>query len=56
MFKTKQKSEPSYLATISDADSRRHTRKVYPSWSNGDEEVSHSPSAQRVYLIQHDTT
>ena len=49
MFKTQQKSEPSYLAVISDANSRRNTRKLYPGWSNGDEEgVSHSSSAQRV--------
>ena len=46
MFKTQQKSEPSHLATISDADSR-----LYPGWSNGDEEgVSNSSSAQRVYF------
>ena len=50
IFKTQQKSQLSYLAIISDADSRRNTRKLYPSWSNGDEEgVSHSSSAQRVY-------
>ena len=28
MFKTQQKSEPSYLAVISDADSRRNTRNL----------------------------
>ena len=51
MFKTQQKSEPSYLAVISDADSRRNMRKLYPSWSNGDEEgVSHSSNVQRVYF------
>ena len=43
MFKTQQKLEPSYLALISDADSRRNLRKLYPSWSNGDKEgVSHT--------------
>ena len=43
MFKTQQKLEPSYLALISDADSRRNMRKLYPSWSNGDKEgVSHT--------------
>ena len=51
MFKTQQKSEPSYLTVISDADSRRNMRKLYLSWSNGDEEgVSHSSGAQRVYF------
>ena len=51
MLKTQQKSEPSHLATISDADSRRNMRRLYPGWSNGDEEgVSHSSSAQRVYF------
>ena len=40
MFKTQQKSEASYLAVISDADSRRNVRKLYPSWSNGDEAES----------------
>ena len=51
MFKTQQKSESSHLATISDADSRRNMRRLYPGWSNGDEEgVSHSSSAQRVYF------
>ena len=39
------------MATISDADSRRNMGKLYPSWSNGDEEgVCHSSSAQRVYF------
>ena len=47
MFKTQQKSEPSYLAVISDADSRRIMRKLYPCWSNGDEEgVSNSFNLQ----------
>ena len=51
MFKTQQKSEPSYLTVISDADSRRNMRKLYPSWSNGNEEgVSHSSNVQRVYF------
>ena len=51
MLKTQEKSEPSFVAVISDADSRRSTRKLYPSWSNGDEEgVSRSSSAQRVYF------
>ena len=51
MFKTHQKSEPSYLAIIPDADSRKNMRKSYPSWSNGDEEgVSYSSSAQTVYF------
>ena len=50
MFKTQQKSEPSYLAIISDADSRTNMRKLYPGWSNGDEEgVSHS-SVHREYI------
>ena len=50
-FKTQQKSEPSYLAIIPDADSRRNMRKLYPSWSSGDEEgTSHSSSVQRVYF------
>ena len=31
IFKTQYKSKPSYLAVISDADSRRHMRKLYPS-------------------------
>ena len=49
MFKTQQKSKPSYLAIISDAYSRRNMRKLYPSCSNGNEEwVTHSSSAQRV--------
>ena len=43
--------QPSYLAVISDADSRMNMRKLYLSWSNGDEEgVSHSSSAQTVYF------
>ena len=51
MFKAQQKSEPFYLAVISDADSRRNMRKLYPSWSNGDEEgASHFFNAQRVYF------
>ena len=51
MFKTQQISEPSYLAVISDTDSRRNMRKLYPSWNNGDEEgVSHSSNLQRVYF------
>ena len=51
MFKTQQISEPSYLAIIPDADSRRNIRKLYPSWNIGDEEgISHSSSAQRVYF------
>ena len=51
MFKVQQKSEPSYLTVISDGDSRKNMRKLYPSWSNGDEEgVSHSSSAQRIYF------
>ena len=50
MFKIQPNSEPSYLAIILDADSKKNVRKLYPSWSNGDEEgVSHSSSAQRVY-------
>ena len=50
MFKIQPNSEPSYLAIILDADSKKNMRKLYPSWSNGDEEgVSHSSSAQRVY-------
>ena len=50
MFKIQPSSEPSYLAIILDADSKKNVRKLYPSWSNGDEEgVSHSSSAQRVY-------
>ena len=31
ILKTQYKSKPSYLAVISDADSRRHMRKLYPS-------------------------
>ena len=51
MFKTKQKSEPSYLAVISDADSRRNMRKLYPSWSNVDEGgVNQSSCAQKIYF------
>ena len=50
MFKIQPNSELSYLAIILDADSKKNMRKLYPSWSNGDEEgVSHSSSAQRVY-------
>ena len=50
MFKIQPNSEPSYLAIILDADSKKNMRKLYPSWSNGDEEgVSHSSSAQTVY-------
>ena len=50
MFKIQPNSEPSYLAIILDADSKKNVRKLYPIWSNGDEEgVSHSSSAQRVY-------
>ena len=50
MFKIQPNSEPSYLAIILDADSKKNVRKLYPSWSNGDEEgLSHSSSAQRVY-------
>ena len=50
-FKTQQKSEPSYFAVISDADSRRHMRKLYASWSNGDDkETSHFSNTQRVYF------
>ena len=46
IFKTQLKSEPSYLAVISDADSRRHMRKLCPSWSNDDGKgVSHSSNA-----------
>ena len=30
MFKIQQKPEPSYLAFISDGDSRRNMRKLYP--------------------------
>ena len=30
MFKIQQKSEPSYFAFISDGDSRRNMRKLYP--------------------------
>ena len=51
MFKTKQKSEPSYLAVISDADSKRNMRKLYPSWSNVDEGgVNQSSCAQKIYF------
>ena len=51
MFETQEKLEPSYLEIIPDADSRRKMGKVYPSWSNGDEEgFSHSTNAQRVYF------
>ena len=51
MFKTQQKSEPSHLAAISDADLRRNMGKLCPSWSNGDEEgISYSSCAQRVYF------
>ena len=50
MFNIQQKLEPSYLAIILDADSRKNMRKVCTIWSNGDEEgVSYSSSAQRVY-------
>ena len=56
MFKTQQKSEQSYLAIISDVDSRRNMGKLYPSWSNGDEEgVSHSSSAQKVYFNEYNS-
>ena len=50
MFKTQQKSEPSCLEIIPDADSRRNMKKSYPSWSNGDEEMVIHSSAQRVHL------
>ena len=46
MFKTHQKSEPPYLALISDANQRRNMRKLYPSWSKG---ASHSSSAQSKF-------
>ena len=51
MLMNQQKSEPSHLAVLSDADSRRHMRKQYPRWSNGDEKaVSHSSNVKRVYF------
>ena len=55
MFKTQKKSGLSYLAVISNADSRRNMRKLYPRWSNVDEEgASHSSIAQRVYFNEED--
>ena len=50
MFKVQQKSEPSYLTVISDADSRKNMRKLYPSWSNGDEEGLVILPVQREYI------